>query len=161
MSTISWPSSWKFRKFSSAKAKPRCRSGDVGSTPSLIRSGRPSLSFASSAPSGSTSTALRVSSEIPMRDLEWLDVVRSLEAEPLRMERERRREVTDARLEAAVPVTLAGQREVGVRSAVSFERSNDRLGLCWRHDFVVEALGDQDSGADVVRALDRRSFAVD
>src|SRR3954451_12573797 len=150
MSTISWPSSWKFRKFSSAKAKPRCRSGGVGSTPSLIRSGRRSLGFASRAPSGSTSTALRVSSEIPMRDLEWLDVVCGLEAEHLRVERERCREVADTRLDATVPVPLAGQRQVRVRNAIPVERRDDRLGLRWRHDLVFEALRDQDGGADLV-----------
>src|SRR5207247_2986832 len=42
-------------------------SGPVGSIPSLTRSGRPSFSFASRAPSGRTSTAFRVSSAIPMR----------------------------------------------------------------------------------------------
>src|SRR5437588_9535127 len=41
-------------------------SGEVTSIPSLTRSGRPSSSFSSSAPLGSTSTALRVSSETPM-----------------------------------------------------------------------------------------------
>src|SRR5579859_2941262 len=41
--------------------RPTWMSGEVTSMPSLTRSGRPSLSLASSPPSGRTSTALRVS----------------------------------------------------------------------------------------------------
>jgi hypothetical protein len=50
----------------STTAKPRWMSEPVGSIPSLTRSGRSSLSFASSAPSGRTSTAFLVSSAIGM-----------------------------------------------------------------------------------------------
>src|SRR6266545_6011898 len=48
-------------------ARPMWMSGEVTSIPSLTRSGRPSFSLASSPPSGSTSTALRVRSEIATR----------------------------------------------------------------------------------------------
>src|SRR6266566_7424161 len=60
------PSSWKARMRWSGIARPIWMSGEVTSIPSLTRSGRPSFSFSSSAPFGSTSTALRVSSETPM-----------------------------------------------------------------------------------------------
>src|SRR5438067_2982555 len=45
---------------------PSVTSGAVTSIPNFTRSGRPSLSFASSPPSGSTWAALRVSSAMPM-----------------------------------------------------------------------------------------------
>jgi penicillin-binding protein 1A len=45
-------------------ARPMWMSGEVTSIPSLTRSGRPSASFASSAPAGRTSTAFRVRSPI-------------------------------------------------------------------------------------------------
>src|SRR5436190_7656227 len=60
------PSSWKARMRWSGIARPTWMSGEVTSIPSLTRSGRPSSSFSSSAPLGSTSTALRVSSGTPM-----------------------------------------------------------------------------------------------
>src|SRR5439155_11368852 len=60
------PSSWKARMRWSGIARPTWMSGEVTSIPSLTRSGRPGVSFSSSAPLGSTSTALRVSSETPM-----------------------------------------------------------------------------------------------
>src|ERR1700759_1257780 len=59
--TTVWPSSWNSRSFCSTTAWPRWMSADVGSTPSLTRSGRPSPSLRSSAPSGRQSTTLRVS----------------------------------------------------------------------------------------------------
>src|ERR687883_1477608 len=46
-------------------ARPTWMSGEVTSMPSFTRSGRPSFSFASSPPSGRTSTAFRVRSEMP------------------------------------------------------------------------------------------------
>src|SRR5256885_5675901 len=46
-------------------ARPTWMSGEVTSIPSFTRKGRPSLSLASSPPSGSTSTAFRVRSEMP------------------------------------------------------------------------------------------------
>ena len=58
------PSSWKARIRWSGIARPMWMSGEVTSIPSLTRNGRPSFSLASSPPSGSTSTALRVRSEI-------------------------------------------------------------------------------------------------
>src|SRR3954470_14808963 len=42
----SWPRSWNWRSFRRIIEWPRCRSGLVGSTPSLTRSGRPRPSFA-------------------------------------------------------------------------------------------------------------------
>src|SRR5262249_26602268 len=62
MSTPVCPSSWKARIRWSGIARPTWMSGEVTSIPSFTRSGRPSASFASSAPSGRTSTALRVRS---------------------------------------------------------------------------------------------------
>ena len=38
--TTVWPRSWNWRSLRSGTACPRCRSGAVGSTPSLMRSGR-------------------------------------------------------------------------------------------------------------------------
>src|SRR5438874_522890 len=46
-------------------ARPTWMSGEVTSIPSFTRNGRPSFSLASSPPSGSTSTAFRVRSEMP------------------------------------------------------------------------------------------------
>ena len=46
--TAKCPRSWKSRSFERAMLCPRWMSGAVGSTPSFTRSGRPSLSFASS-----------------------------------------------------------------------------------------------------------------
>lgn len=43
--TAVWPSSWNWRSFSMTTVWPRCMSGAVGSTPSLMRRGRPSSSF--------------------------------------------------------------------------------------------------------------------
>ena len=61
--TPTWPSSWKARIRWSGIARPMWMSGEVTSIPSFTRSGRPSASFASSPPSGSTSTAFRMRSE--------------------------------------------------------------------------------------------------
>src|SRR5919201_422193 len=66
MNTALWPSSWKARIRWSGIPRPTWMSGEVTSMPSFTRSGRPSFSFASSPPSGSTWTALRVSSASPM-----------------------------------------------------------------------------------------------
>ena len=62
ISTPMCPSSWKARIRWSGIARPMWMSGEVTSIPSLTRSGRPSFSFASSPPSGRTSTAFRVRS---------------------------------------------------------------------------------------------------
>src|SRR5439155_22868254 len=59
-----WPSSWKARMRCNGIARPMWMSGEVTSIPSFTLSGRPSFSFASSPPSGSTSTAFRVRSAI-------------------------------------------------------------------------------------------------
>ena len=52
-----WPRSWNSRSLRSTTVWPRWMSGAVGSIPSFTRSGRPSPSCASSAPSGRASTA--------------------------------------------------------------------------------------------------------
>src|SRR6187397_1484785 len=75
MRTPTWPSSWNARIRCSGTPRPTWMSGDVTSIPSFTRSGRPRASFASSAPAGSTWTAFRVSSAIPM-GLGRLDVRR-------------------------------------------------------------------------------------
>src|SRR6266508_3232635 len=66
MSTPVWPASWNARMRCSGMPLPRVMCGAVTSMPSLTRSGRPSSSFFSSSPLGSTSTAFRVSSATPM-----------------------------------------------------------------------------------------------
>src|SRR5215469_4576652 len=66
ISTPVCPSSWKARIRWSGIARPMWMSGEVTSIPSFTRSGRPSRSLASRPPSGSTSTAFRVSSRMPM-----------------------------------------------------------------------------------------------
>ena len=45
MSVTLWPRSWNWRIFCRGTAWPRCRSGLVGSTPSLMLSGRSCSSF--------------------------------------------------------------------------------------------------------------------
>ena len=62
---------------------------------------------------------------------------------------------------AAEAVTLALEREVGVRDRLLGQRRDDRLGLRRRHDPVVEALEDQDRGREAVREVARRALAVD
>ncbi len=52
ISTATWPASWNSRSFCRTTVCPRCRSGLVGSMPSLTRSGRPSVSRRSSCPVG-------------------------------------------------------------------------------------------------------------
>src|SRR5437763_1013994 len=142
-------------------ARPTWMSGDVTSIPSLTRSGRPSFSLSSSAPRGSTSTAFRVRSAIDIsaslvRDrLEvlypnLLDVVRGPEAEDLRHERQRHFERAAFCRSTAEAVTLAFERDVGVRDAVLLERRGDCLGLRGRDDLVVEALQQQERLRDVV-----------
>src|SRR5579862_1727252 len=64
ISTPRWPASWKARIRWSGIARPTWMSGEVTSIPSLTRSGFPRFSLASSPPSGSTSTAFRVRTEI-------------------------------------------------------------------------------------------------
>src|SRR3954470_11956186 len=59
MSTTLCPASWNSRSLPSTTVWPRWMSAEVGSMPSLTRSGRPSSSLRSSSPCGSTSTALR------------------------------------------------------------------------------------------------------
>src|SRR5688572_16393000 len=89
MRTPVWPSSWKARMRCSGIPRPTWMSGEVTSIPSLTRSGRPSASFASSAPAGKTWTAFRVSSAIPIAlrrlDVRGRDLVRGAATE----ERER------------------------------------------------------------------------
>lgn len=60
MRTTLWPSSWNWRIFLRTTAWPRCRSGLVGSAPSLTVRGRPSLSLARSSSSGTISSAPRL-----------------------------------------------------------------------------------------------------
>src|SRR3954471_15382652 len=60
--TPTCPSSWKARMRCSGIARPMWMSGEVTSMPSFTRSGRPSFSFASRPPSGSTFTAFKVRS---------------------------------------------------------------------------------------------------
>src|SRR5204862_140327 len=67
MSTTTWPASCHSRSRSSTTAKPRWTSGEVGSTPSFTRSGRPSFSLRSSSSSGSTCTACRVGANASTR----------------------------------------------------------------------------------------------
>src|SRR5437868_3195741 len=67
MRTPTCPSSWNARMRWRGIPLPRVACGAVTSMPSFTRKGRPSFSFASSPPSGSRSTALRVSSATPMR----------------------------------------------------------------------------------------------
>ena len=55
-----WPASWNSRSLPRTTVWPRWMSGAVGSIPSFTRSGRPASSCSASAPSGSTSTALRI-----------------------------------------------------------------------------------------------------
>src|SRR5579864_796499 len=67
MRTTVWPASCHSRSRSSTTAKPRWTSGDVGSTPSFTRNGRPSASFRSSSPAGRTCTAWRVGGNASIR----------------------------------------------------------------------------------------------
>src|SRR5690242_13754918 len=95
-------------------------SGAVGSIPSFTRSGRPSLSFRSSSPSGRTLTACRVRSAgnvVEILDLDRRDVVRELEAEHLRQERRVRLERALLILRLAEAVALALERDVRVWDA--------------------------------------------
>src|SRR3954470_13162742 len=62
ISTTLCPASWNSRSLPRTTVCPRWMSAEVGSMPSLTRSGRPSSSLRSSSPFGSTSTALRVRS---------------------------------------------------------------------------------------------------
>ena len=57
MSTTVWPRSWNCRSLRSGTAWPRCRSGAVGSTPSLMVSARPVASLVFSASTGTMSAA--------------------------------------------------------------------------------------------------------
>ena len=58
---------------------------------------------------------------------------------------------------AAEAVTLALEREVGVRDRLRGQRRDDRLGLRRRHDPVVEALEDEDRGREPVGEVDSAS----
>src|SRR5438067_3738819 len=78
-------------------------SGDVTSIPSFTRNGRPFFSLASSPPSGSTSTALRVSSAIPM--LATLTIVLALLRRTNRAPKRRR--IRKLRLAALLLVLFA------------------------------------------------------
>src|SRR5262249_51712792 len=118
-------------------------SGAVGSIPSLTRSGRPSFSLRSSSPSGKTSTARRARSAgnvLEVLDRDRLEVVRRLEAEDLREEREVRLERALRVLRLAKAVALPRERDVGVRHAALLERLDDHLRLRRWHDLVVEPL---------------------
>src|SRR5271170_6059781 len=64
ISTPMWPASWNARIRWSGIARPMWMSGEVTSMPSFTRSGRPSVSFASSPPAGRTSTALSVRASV-------------------------------------------------------------------------------------------------
>src|SRR5437588_11811874 len=125
-------------------------SGAVGSMPSLTRGGRPSFSFRSSCPFGSTSTAWRVRSAaaIPpslvshllrVLDPDRLEVVRRLEAEHLRQEREVRLQGPLDALGAAETVPFALEGDVGVRDTAPRERFDDDLRLRRRDDLVLES----------------------
>src|SRR6266568_309412 len=147
-------------------------SGDVASIPSFARSGRPSFNLRSSSPFGNTSTAWRVRSAVvigpslvrrrlKVLDLHGLDRVGGLEAEELPGEREERLVCATLRLRAAKTVTLAFERDVRIRNAVPFERRGDRLGLCRRHDLVVEPLEEKKWLGDAFGVRYRRAFAVE
>src|SRR5712691_11293588 len=108
-------------------------SGAVGSIPSLTRNGRPSFSFRSSSPLGSTSTALRVRSASLMAasllpdwaevlDLDRLDLVGGLEARDLPQEREMCFGCVLDILRLAETVALARERDVRVGDATAFQR---------------------------------------
>src|ERR1700749_4969813 len=162
-----WPSSWNARSRLRTAANPRWMSEPVGSSPSLPRSGRPSFSFASSAPSGRTSTALRVSSAIPtapsleVGDLEGLELVGRLEAEDLPDEGELGLESTPDVLALAEAVALALEREVRVRDALLVERGDHHLRLARRHDLVVEPLQQQHRTLEAFGEGDRRTGPVE
>src|SRR3954467_4203272 len=66
ISTPVWPSSWNARIRWSGIPRPTWMSGEVTSMPSFTRSGRAVASFRSRPSSGSTWTALRVSSARPI-----------------------------------------------------------------------------------------------
>src|SRR5262249_4593139 len=122
MNTALWPSSWKARIRWSGMPRPTWMSREVTSIPGLTRSRRPDLSFASTPPSGRTSTAFRVRSAIPkapsleVGDLERLKLVRRLEAEDLADEGERRLERAPHVLTLAEAVPFAGEGDVRVRN---------------------------------------------
>src|SRR6266508_5209458 len=143
--------------------RPTCMSADVTSMPSLTRSGRPSASLRSSSPSGRTWTAFRVSSVsnvLEILDLDRLQLVRRLEAEDLREEGEVRleRPLHVRRLTEAVALSLEG--DVRVRDTALSERLDDHLGLCRRHDLVVEPLQQQQGSGERVGLVDGRAFAI-
>src|SRR5918996_1836547 len=110
--------------------------GAVTSMPSLTRSGRPSFSFSSSPPCGSTSTALRVRSAtlivlrpygLEILDLDRLDLVSGLEAEDLCEEREVSLQRALDVLRLAKPVALPGERDVRMGNPAARQRLDDHL----------------------------------
>src|SRR6266480_7897562 len=122
--------------------------GAVTSIPSFTRSGRPSCSFCSSAPCGSTSTAFRVRSATligasllsdgaQVLDLDRLELVGRLEAEDLREERDVRfeRALHVLRLAETMPLPLEGDVREGDSS--TGERLHDDLRLRRGNDLVV------------------------
>src|SRR5215210_9292189 len=114
---------------------PMWMCGALTSMPSLTRNGRPSFSFSSSPPSGSTSTALRVSSALMLLprcglevlDLGRLDLVGRLEAEDLSQEGEMGRERALDVLRLAEPVPLAFEGDVRVGNTTPPQRVDDHL----------------------------------
>src|SRR3954451_1337853 len=87
--TTVWPRSWNSRSFRRNTVWPRWMSGAVGSIPSLTRSGRPSASCRSRAPSGSASTAFR--SRKRASEASGSVTVAMLDSRPRRTELEARR----------------------------------------------------------------------
>src|SRR5881227_3745617 len=127
MRTALWPSSWNARMRWSGTPRPTWMSGEVTSIPSFTRSGRPSFSFRSSAPSGSTSTAFRVRcSNSPAIGPTILEVVRQqalraehvLDAEGEAREPEHRRDSVERAADGS-----AHQREAEARRE---QRHRDR-----------------------------------
>src|SRR5438132_7510610 len=146
-------------------------SGAVGSMPSLTRNGRPSSSFRSSSPFGSTSTALRVRSATPIAasllpdgvellDFDRLELVCGLEARNLRQEREMRLARTFAVLGLAEPVAFACEGDVRIWDAAALQGFDDHLGLRGQHDLVVQALQQQKWIGDRVGVSDRGTVAI-
>ena len=88
-------------------AVPEGTSGAVTSIPSFTRSGRPSFSFCSSAPSGRTCGALRVSSARPMpASLDSASCAFAPRTDPSRRPRRTRRRIRKLRLLALVLVLV-------------------------------------------------------
>src|SRR5205807_2006271 len=141
-------------------------SGEVTSMPNLTRSGRPSSSFASSPPSGRTSTAFRVSSAMPTAetlevcDRERLEVICGLEAEHAADEIQRRLDRAADVLLLAEAVPLALERDICVRDALVIERLRQHLGLGREDDLVVEPLQEKQRPFEPVGEVHRRARPI-